>query len=303
MQKKKLDKKTKPSKATSKPGKAAPKKPLKKAAVSVARKAPMKVPKKVAPPIKAPPKDKVKKPLVEVKKAVLKKPELPAKKVDRIVAAKPTKIAAPAVNPKIAAPVVGKPSVAKKEEIKKEAVQVKPKEVVPAAPKVTAPIIENKKPKKVSTSASEITAAELEALTKAIMEEEDADEIVLTDAEGRKYCKIKECDQLATVDKYCRFHYLLNWKKIQLRKKILQDGKLEKYIEDLTSRYPDKYIEMIRRDLKTEKDFMSAIQELEIDDSGIEGEFEEENEQLLEEVRGIGSGRAGAGTGREDEEF
>ena len=43
---------------------------------------------------------------------------------------------------------------------------------------------------------------------------------------------------------------------------ILADGKLDKYIEELTRRYPDKYVEIIRKDLKSEKDFTGAIQEL-----------------------------------------
>src|SRR5687768_4610821 len=63
------------------------------------------------------------------------------------------------------------------------------------------------------------------------------DEIILTDAEGRRYCRVSDCDQIANVDTYCRYHYLLHWKKIQVRKKILADGKLERYIEELTSRY------------------------------------------------------------------
>jgi hypothetical protein len=79
----------------------------------------------------------------------------------------------------------------------------------------------------------------------------------------------------------------LHWKKIQLRKKILDDGKLQKYIEELTARYPDKYIEMIRKDLKTEKDFIAAIQELDIDESSNEEGFEDEAQSLLDEVRGV----------------
>ena len=138
------------------------------------------------------------------------------------------------------------------------------------------------------SDAEEALALEAEL---AALEEGDPDEVVLTDAEGRRYCKVKDCDQLANVDKYCRFHYLLNWKRIQLRKKILIDGKLEKYIDDLTSRYPDKYIEMIRRDLRTEKDFIAAIQELEIDDSAIESDYDEENENMMDEVRGMSTAR------------
>jgi hypothetical protein len=95
---------------------------------------------------------------------------------------------------------------------------------------------------------------------------------------------------VAGVDCYCRYHYLLYWKKIQVRKKILTDGKLERYVEELTSRYPDKFLEMIRRDLRTEKDFLSAIQELEIDESNLENEFEEDTQTFIDEVRGINEG-------------
>lgn len=124
-------------------------------------------------------------------------------------------------------------------------------------------------------------------------------EVILTDAEGRRYCRVKECDQAAMVESYCRYHYLLFWKRIQVRKKILSEGKLERYVEELTARYPDKYLEMIRRDLKTEKDFLGAIQELEIDDSGSDNDYEDEAQSFIDEVRGISS-ETGA---REDEEY
>ncbi|PIU01360.1 MAG: hypothetical protein COT74_01470 [Bdellovibrionales bacterium CG10_big_fil_rev_8_21_14_0_10_45_34] len=131
-------------------------------------------------------------------------------------------------------------------------------------------------------------------------EEFEDEEIVLTDAEGRRLCKVKDCDELAMVENYCRYHYLFNWKKIQTRRKILADGKLEKYIEDLTSRYPDKYIDMIRRDLRTEKDFLAAIQELEIDESSNESEMEDETQNYMDEVRGFGG--AAPGRGRDDDD-
>ncbi|MBK9322546.1 MAG: hypothetical protein IPM97_06270 [Bdellovibrionaceae bacterium] len=126
------------------------------------------------------------------------------------------------------------------------------------------------------------------------------EEIYLTDAEGRRYCRSRDCDQIGIVDGYCRYHYLLFWRKIQVRKKILVDGKLERYVEELTSRYPDKFLEMIRRDMRTEKDFLGAIQELEIDESAGENEFEEDTTAYVEEIRGIGDG---VGSGVEEEEF
>jgi hypothetical protein len=115
-----------------------------------------------------------------------------------------------------------------------------------------------------------------------------SEDIILTDAEGNRYCRARDCDQIAGVDAYCRYHYLLFWKKIQVRKKILADGKLERYVEELTSRYPDKFLEMIRRDLRTEKDFVAAIQELEIDESGLENDYEEDTQSFVDEIRGMG---------------
>tara|TARA_B110001454_G_scaffold122549_1_gene114473 strand:- start:68089 stop:69150 length:1062 start_codon:yes stop_codon:yes gene_type:complete len=126
----------------------------------------------------------------------------------------------------------------------------------------------------------------LEAETK----EKKYEDIELTDADGNKLCRSRDCDQVSTVDGYCRFHYLLFWKNIQVRKKILQDGKLGRYIEELTSRYPDKFLEMIRRDLRSQKDFLAAIQELEIDESNLDGDFEEETQSFIDEVRGVNEG-------------
>lgn len=121
----------------------------------------------------------------------------------------------------------------------------------------------------------------------AAVEDASDEETYLTDAEGNRYCRVRDCDQAAIVNAYCRYHYLLLWKRIQVRQKILTDGKLERYVEELTSRYPDKFLEMIRRDLKTEKDFLGAIQELEIDESGLEAEFEDD-QSYMDEVRGMG---------------
>ncbi len=129
-------------------------------------------------------------------------------------------------------------------------------------------------------------------LLEDLLDDEDSDEketeIYLTDSEGRRLCRVRDCDQVANVDGYCRFHYLLLWKKIQIRKSILLDGKLDKYIDDLTSRYPDKFIEMIKKDMKSEKDFLSAIQELEIDESalGDSDATDDDAQSFNDEIRG-----------------
>jgi hypothetical protein len=120
--------------------------------------------------------------------------------------------------------------------------------------------------------------------------EETSDEVFLTDAEGRRYCRARDCDQLAVVDGYCRYHYLLFWKRIQVRKKILADGKLERYVEELTAKYPDRFLEILRKDLRSEKDFLAAIGELELEEAANEeaGDFEEDN-NYIDEMRGVSS--------------
>lgn len=138
----------------------------------------------------------------------------------------------------------------------------------------------------------------LEATTSSNTDNEE--DIILTDADGNRYCRAKDCDQTAAVDGYCRFHYLLFWKRIQIRKEILIDGKLEKYVEDLTSRYPDKFLEVLRKDLRTTKDFLAAIAELEIDESAGENEFEDDAQTFIDEVRGISDA---ASSSMEDDEF
>jgi hypothetical protein len=95
----------------------------------------------------------------------------------------------------------------------------------------------------------------------------------------------------------------LFWKKIQIRKKILADGKLQRYVEELTARYPDKFLELIRRDLRTEKDFLAAIQELEIDEGAIENDFEEDNSSFIEEVRTMGEPSGAGGTGMDEDDY
>lgn len=127
-------------------------------------------------------------------------------------------------------------------------------------------------------------------LLEAEIKEKKYEDIELTDADGNKLCRARDCDQIATVDGYCRFHYLLFWKNIQVRKKILTDGKLARYVEELTARYPDKFLEMIRRDLRSQKDFLAAIQELEIDEANLDNDFEEESQNFIDEVRGVNEG-------------
>ena len=76
----------------------------------------------------------------------------------------------------------------------------------------------------------------------------------------------------------CRLHFIKNWKKIKRKELILKEGKLNQYIEELVVKYPDKYIEAIRQDLASDKDFAKVIYDLDLDE-GVD-EFDAEGESL-----------------------
>jgi hypothetical protein len=227
-----------------------------------------------------------------VKKAVLvKKP--PTKAAPATKKAAPAKSASVKAAPKVASkvPVVKASGKGLLKAVGKAIASVAKKAVekAPASVKAAKPVPEAKAAKESSAKLkAKVPPAVEQADIEAPGEEELVDEeIVLTDADGRRYCRVKDCDQLAAVDGYCRYHYLALWKKIQVRKKILSEGKLERYIEELTARYPDKFLEMLRKDLRSDKEFLAAIQELEIDENADNGEFEDEAQNYIDEVRGM----------------
>jgi hypothetical protein len=98
-------------------------------------------------------------------------------------------------------------------------------------------------------------------------------------------CREANCENLASSGGYCRLHYIRNWKKIKRKELILKEGKLNRYIEELVNKYPDKYIEAIRQDLATDADFANAIRDLELDETSLDYDAES-----VESVEGIITG-------------
>lgn len=80
-------------------------------------------------------------------------------------------------------------------------------------------------------------------------------------------CREIACESSSSTAGYCRLHYIKNWKKIKRKELILREKKLNQYIEELVSKYPDKYIEAIKQDLADETAFSKVIYDLELDES------------------------------------
>jgi len=100
-------------------------------------------------------------------------------------------------------------------------------------------------------------------------------------------CREVACEGLSTSGGYCRLHYIKNWKKIKRKETILQEKKLDQYIEELVSKYPDKYIEAIRQDLANDKDFAKVIHDLDLDEGSddFDGEGGESMDSLIDTIK------------------
>jgi hypothetical protein len=214
-----------------------------------------------APPMKATPS--------KAKTAAPAKGKTPAPAKAAPVKAAPVKAAAPAKAGKAAAvPAKAGKAAAPAPVATKGAKGKAAAEVAPATP---APAAKGKKP-----PVSPLLKASLGKKTNPRLHPDDV-------------CRETACESLATTLGYCRLHYIKNWKKIKRKEVILKEGKLNQYIEELVAKYPDKYIEAIRQDLASDKDFASVIVDLDLDESVDDFEGDPDNaEGLIENIKGGG---------------
>ncbi|MDO8527134.1 MAG: hypothetical protein Q7T03_05530 [Deltaproteobacteria bacterium] len=75
-----------------------------------------------------------------------------------------------------------------------------------------------------------------------------------------KICKEKGCHNSQTTDGFCRLHYLRNWKKIQTEKRKKAAKNLNRYVESILQRHPDRYVEEIKKEIRS-KDFGKRVDE------------------------------------------
>jgi|SRR3989338_5656564 len=68
-----------------------------------------------------------------------------------------------------------------------------------------------------------------------------------------KLCKEEGCHNAQTTGGFCRLHYLKNWKDIQHAKKKKAAKNLNRYIESILKRYPDRYVEVIKKEIRSKK--------------------------------------------------
>lgn len=93
-------------------------------------------------------------------------------------------------------------------------------------------------------------------------------------AQKIKLCKEKDCDNEQTTSGYCRYHYLKNWRTIKYRHKKQSLQSLNKYIDHICTKYPDAYVDAVKRDLR-DPDFFSKRAESFFVDDGVADSIDE----------------------------
>jgi len=104
----------------------------------------------------------------------------------------------------------------------------------------------------------------------------------------KKKCREPGCEHDHLIAGFCRLHYIKNWKKIKRKEAILASGQLNNYVEELVSKYPDRYLDVIRQDLASEKDWSKVVVDLELDAADEDANGEEDLEGVAE---GVGRAR------------
>lgn len=104
-----------------------------------------------------------------------------------------------------------------------------------------------------------------------------------------KICKHAGCHNAQTTHGFCRLHYLKNWKKLKDEAHQKAIKKLNRYIESVCAKNPEKYIEVIKEDIRS-KGFEKKIDEHfnEVDEIYrlfSEPTYEEEVDRLIKDLK------------------
>lgn len=137
------------------------------------------------------------------------------------------------------------------------------------------------KPSRQKVKGFSLEVAQVEALRAKIISEPS---FALKEKDS-DICVIEGCEENKTTGDFCRLHYITKWKRLKKKERVLAEKRLNKYIEELTSRYPDEYLEVIKRDLSSDKNFSELLQDLEIEDVDDVAGVEEEDEDFSKKFR------------------
>ncbi|MBI3019592.1 MAG: hypothetical protein HYY61_06870 [Deltaproteobacteria bacterium] len=80
-----------------------------------------------------------------------------------------------------------------------------------------------------------------------------------------KKCHYKACAHSATTGKFCRLHYMMTWQKTKKLSLETKEKMLDRYIKAITKKYPDDYLEVLKKDLSSEESFKKSVHDLDLE--------------------------------------
>lgn len=95
-----------------------------------------------------------------------------------------------------------------------------------------------------------------------------------------KKCVKKGCKNEATTLKFCRLHYIASSEQKYKKGLVAKEKMLESYMKAITKRYPDRYLEIIKKDLSSPESFKKTIKELDIDQDITLDDFNEPDDMV-----------------------
>ena len=101
-----------------------------------------------------------------------------------------------------------------------------------------------------------------------------------------KICSEPGCKNAQTAKGYCRLHYLKNWKQIKADEKQKTAERLNKYVEGIVKRSPDKYVDEVKRDLKSNRLLDSFSGESQDDAADMLGDLGLDEEHRIDKIVG-----------------
>lgn len=233
---------------------------------------------KAKTPVKAAPKKAASAPVKAAGKKAAVKKAAPAKSETKHASAKPSLKSAPKKDVKSSAekPAMAKAGAAKLDTSAKsaKAANIAAAKAAAASSKST-PLVPAKPLTKPLTKAPKVAKGKGGKAARALLPKNYDD-----------MCREMGCESHCSTAGYCRLHYIKNWKKIKRKELILREKKLNQYIEELVSKYPDKYIEAIKQDLTDEKAFSKVIYDLELDENVEDAPSEDEaDESIIDNIK------------------
>ena len=63
-------------------------------------------------------------------------------------------------------------------------------------------------------------------------------------------CKWSGCYDMATLQEFCRLHYLSNWRKLKAKEAKRKGQGLKDYLKELTGRFPEEYFDKLKAEIE-----------------------------------------------------